>query len=669
VSPDPATHPADRRGLALRYRPRRLAELTGQRHVATVLGRLIVRGDVPRQLLLSGGSGLGKTTVGRIVAAALLCETPIEERPEGDACAACSSCDEVTAAVPTHPDVIELDAASHGGKDEIREIAARAQLSPLRGRFKVYIVDEVHALSGPGGQAFLKLLEEPPPHVVFVLCTTNPEKLSTRAGGAGTIRGRCTELELLRPSEAQLVANLQRIAAGEGLVLGEELAALLVEATDPDLGVRGTVMTLEKASALLGSHDPDPDAVAAVVGAVPSAAFGRMITAVDGGQPAAALAALDELRAASSDRAVRTRLLRWGRSQLTEAAAGAGELALAARRLAAVATALPGPAGTDLLVAELAAGAPTAGDDPRRAVQPSDAPQAPAPAPTSDAPSAELAELEARTATAERAIAHLGDLLERAREEHRQLSAATSAATDAAVQAQDSAAIAARSAALAAEQGRALASGAGPETPPVRPEAANSAPEAERPGPTLAGPLLEEPVPDEPYPDVPYPDEPYPDEPYPDEAPGEDRWSQGPFSGSAPAVSDPPAPRARKRPDKATERGGARPARGAPRREAPRSGDQDPGREVRPRPVAPAPAARAGAHQASDRHRRLLEQVAGSDRGAAELLAGCQVRFLANRLVVTTPDAATRSELGQPHRYAVLTTAARAIGAGRLVLE
>lgn len=345
------TSSADRLPLALRYRPRSLAELTGQRHVAAVLGAALRDGQIPQQLLFSGDSGIGKTTTARIAAAALMCETPLAERTNGDACGRCESCRDITTPGHVHPDVIELDAASHGGKDEIRDIAASAALAPLRGPKKVYIIDEAHGLSGPGGQAFLKLLEEPPPHVVFMLCTTDPQKL------AKANRGRCTEFELLRPSDAELVANLQRVAKGEGWPLSAETAAAVVEATDPALGVRGTLMTLEKLSSLLAAgHDPSAEELAERLGVAAPAALSSLVGAISAGQRADAVHQLVQLRASVSDDRIRSGLLEWARRELQRSATGEGpSLEIATWRLAALAESPASEVFTDLAVSRLAA--------------------------------------------------------------------------------------------------------------------------------------------------------------------------------------------------------------------------------------------------------------------------------------------------------------------------
>ena len=231
---------ADIVGLTIKYRPKNFSELIGQVQIKKVLESSIKNGRVPQQILFSGGSGLGKTTIARVYASMILCHTPIAERAEMAPCDKCVSCQEIFSITSSHPDLVEFDAASNGGKDEIREIAQRAILSPVIGSKKIYIIDEAHGLSNPGGQAFLKLLEEPPKHVIFMLCTTDPEKMLK------TNRGRCIEFRLKNPTNQELLNNLRAIADGEKITLTDEVLKLVIEASDIDLGVRGTVATLGK---------------------------------------------------------------------------------------------------------------------------------------------------------------------------------------------------------------------------------------------------------------------------------------------------------------------------------------------------------------------------------------------------------------------------------------
>ena len=334
--------------LAVRYRPRRFAEVVGQRHVTTVLSRAIASNRLPQQLLFSGGSGLGKTTLARVTAAALLCETPLDARPGADACGVCDNCIDITTPGRVHPDVIEFDAASHGGKDEIKQIADRAQLSPMRSPRKVYIIDEVHGLSGPGGQAFLKLLEEPPLHVTFMLATTDPQKMLR------TNRGRCTEFELLAPSKEELVGNLLRVATGEGWFLDESAAEMIVDASDPTLGVRATLMALEKLAGLLdeGEELLESD-VAAALGSTAPEIITRLLDAIESFDAPGAFAALIDARHSASDLQIRGSLVEWARRKLLTATTASFDTDR--WRMATVLDAPIAPGWTELIVARLVA--------------------------------------------------------------------------------------------------------------------------------------------------------------------------------------------------------------------------------------------------------------------------------------------------------------------------
>lgn len=330
-------------GLATKHRPRRLADLVGQRHVTAVLQKALHSERLPHQLLFSGGSGLGKTTVARVVAAALLCEAPVAD----DACGKCDSCLDIFEANRSHPDVVEFDAASNGQKEQIRELAGRALTAPVRGKYRVYIIDEAHGLSQGGGQAFLKLLEEPPAHVIFMLATTDPDKMLR------TNRGRCVEFELARPSDSELAEHLVSIARSENWALDTEAAKAVIQATDPALGVRGLLMTLEKLSDLLSwGTAPTIDEVAALLGLAPAAMIDAVWTAVCASDKQRALAELDAIRKRTSDASLRRALIERARDALTVAlASGSGELSL--WRFEQLLTMPQGPLWTDLSVAKI----------------------------------------------------------------------------------------------------------------------------------------------------------------------------------------------------------------------------------------------------------------------------------------------------------------------------
>lgn len=220
-------------GLAREFRPRRFDEVRGQEGAKSVLSAIANSGSPAQQILLAGPSGTGKTTLARIYVAAICCTG------EGtEPCGECQSCGEVMSG--THTDVYEVDAASHGGVDNIRDLSTRAQHAPAQGPYRFFIIDEAHGLTSAGGQAFLKLLEEPPTHAVFILATTDPQKLPV------AVRSRCLSIDVQSLSFEEMVGNVLRVAEAAGREVSPEAAALVVAATDSDLGVRGTVVTLDK---------------------------------------------------------------------------------------------------------------------------------------------------------------------------------------------------------------------------------------------------------------------------------------------------------------------------------------------------------------------------------------------------------------------------------------
>jgi DNA polymerase-3 subunit gamma/tau len=302
--------------------------------------KALQKGALPQQILFSGGSGLGKTTLARCVAAALLCESPVD----GDSCGACQSCLDISTPSRIHPDVVEFDAASNGQKEQIKDLATRAQTAPQRGTHRVYIIDEAHGLSREGGQAFLKLLEEPPPHVIFMLATTDPEKMLR------TNRSRCVEFELTRPTDKELAEHLVRVATQEGLALSLASAEMLVETNDPNLGVRGLLMTLEKISpALSWGVAPSDDEVATMLGVPPTAKMDALLKAIDEQDKASVLNILDKLRSASSDDALKRSLTSALRRRLLNDPSNINSL-----RFGLAVQTPPGALHLDLLCARLA---------------------------------------------------------------------------------------------------------------------------------------------------------------------------------------------------------------------------------------------------------------------------------------------------------------------------
>ncbi len=198
--------------LARKWRPRSFAEMVGQEHVVRALTNALSQGRLHHAYLFTGTRGVGKTTLARILAKCLNCE----HGPSATPCGACPACQGIEAG--RFVDLIELDAASYTGVDNMREILDNAQYAPTAGRYKVYIIDEVHMLSKSAFNAMLKTLEEPPAHVVFVLATTDPQKVPV------TVLSRCLQFNLKRLPASRIAEHLERVLHAEGVPF--EAAAL-----------------------------------------------------------------------------------------------------------------------------------------------------------------------------------------------------------------------------------------------------------------------------------------------------------------------------------------------------------------------------------------------------------------------------------------------------------
>ncbi len=381
---DPARSGAPTTSTALyrRYRPATFAELKGQDHVTEPLRQALRSGRVHHAYLFSGPRGCGKTSSARILARSLNCE----QGPTPDPCGKCASCEALAPSGPGSIDVIEIDAASHGGVDDARDLRERAFYAPVSGRFKIYIVDEAHMVTREGFNALLKLVEEPPPHLKFVFATTEPEKVIP------TIRSRTHHYPFRLMPPAVLRGLLEEILASEGVSYEPAVLPVVVRAgagsardalsiLDQLLaGSDDSGLTYERAVALLGYTDENllDEVAEAFASGNGAAVFHAVDRVIEGGHDPRRFAAdlLDRFRdlivlAAVPD-AGQTGLLdvpadRLERMREQAASFGQAQLARAAETINAGLTEMRGATSPrlqlELICAQVLLPGPAAGDD------------------------------------------------------------------------------------------------------------------------------------------------------------------------------------------------------------------------------------------------------------------------------------------------------------------
>ena len=272
--------------LARKWRPKTFEQLVGQEHVSQALVNGLDQDRLHHAFLFTGTRGVGKTTIARILAKCLNCEAGMSSKP----CGECGSCVDVDEG--RFVDMIEIDAASRTGVDDMRELLESVQYTPTRGRFKIYIIDEVHMLSGSSFNALLKTLEEPPPHVKFVLATTDPEKIPV------TILSRCLRFNLRRLLPDQIRGYLETLVASEGIEAEAEALDTLARAADGSM--RDGLSLLDQAIAFGGGRLAMSD-LESMLGLVEHEHLSSMIRSLAEGDAEAMLAVVEELVAQSRD--------------------------------------------------------------------------------------------------------------------------------------------------------------------------------------------------------------------------------------------------------------------------------------------------------------------------------------------------------------------------------
>ncbi len=307
--------------LARKYRPQRFSDVAGQDHVTRTLLNALTQNRIAHGYIFSGHRGIGKTTIARILAQALNCRREIgsAERPTPEPCGTCDSCVEIRQGNAV--DVIEIDAATNRGIDEIRELRDAARYSPARDRYKVYILDEAHQITEAAFNALLKTLEEPPSHVIFMMATTEPENIPQ------TIRSRCQHFSFHAVKFDDILTQLRMIAGKEDVEAEDASLALLAEAGDGSMRDALSIMdqAIASAPAENGRAVLSAAQIRELMGSVPNAVFERLLEAVAAGQSAELMEQLNVLlNAGHSPSSLARQMVRYLRNALMSKLGGEG---------------------------------------------------------------------------------------------------------------------------------------------------------------------------------------------------------------------------------------------------------------------------------------------------------------------------------------------------------
>ena len=272
--------------LARKWRPKNFTEVVGQTHVVKALANALDQDRTHHAYLFTGTRGVGKTTLARIFAKCLNCEQGVSSSP----CGQCSACKEIDAG--RFIDLIEVDAASRTKVEDTRELLDNVQYSPTRGRYKVYLIDEVHMLSGHSFNALLKTLEEPPPHVKFLLATTDPQKLPI------TVLSRCLQFNLKRISDEAITAQLEKLVQAEEITFEKTALHSLARAADGSM--RDSLSLLDQSIAYSDGNVSD-SAVHEMLGTVPREYLHKIMQALSNSDAVMIMQSMQELAHLSAD--------------------------------------------------------------------------------------------------------------------------------------------------------------------------------------------------------------------------------------------------------------------------------------------------------------------------------------------------------------------------------
>jgi len=349
--PGPVPSASSRQVLYRKWRPQTFAEVVGQEPVTRTLRNSIASGRLAHAYLLCGPRGTGKTSLGRLIAKAANCASP----PEGEPCNQCDSCGAYLAGRAL--DFIEQDAASHNSVDDIRQLRENVVLNPMAGRYKVYLLDEVHMLSTSAENALLKTLEEPPPHIIFVLATTEPHRVSA------TIVSRCQRFDLRRIPLAAVIGRLSFVCEKEGLTLdGPSLQEIARSATG---SLRDAINALEQVVTYYGPS-PDLEQVQEALGLRVDARTGQLARQILASELTEGLKLVTSVRDDGVDiRQFSRQVIGYLRNLLLVKSGAADTLDLAAETLAEIQEAARGADSAAIVAALRALGRLDFRDDPQ----------------------------------------------------------------------------------------------------------------------------------------------------------------------------------------------------------------------------------------------------------------------------------------------------------------